>query len=348
MGAWSEYGRLGIWGMWREFFASSSDWVLAVEFAGRRLLVNGRAGSLATGESLGLHEVFSWNSVQGLSVALRAGSEVSASAADLWSLLLHYESAKSDCRPSFCPFSVAGTQGGVDANGLLVSPGQVLVLTGQPGVGKRTLLHGLSLLHAGRLAELQPQSLNHWATPSGGVWIVPELAMLEADVQQRILVEVEKGARLWAATAYDIALLRTRKIISPAFADLVAERRLHLPPVARWSTAETQALVDFWQAFHGQQQARQHANAEFLKQRSLTGAQLSVASILEEGRGLRGVIAEFEKEAIRQAHERVGRSQHKIARLLKVSRGSLQHKLRKYQFESYAPADADNEEETAP
>jgi transcriptional regulator with PAS, ATPase and Fis domain len=89
------------------------------------------------------------------------------------------------------------------------------------------------------------------------------------------------------------------------------------------------------------------ANLEFLKARTVGGAQLSVGSILEEGRGLRGVIAEFEKEAIRQAHARVGRSQHKIANLLKVSRGSLQHKLRKYQLESYAPAEADTEEEGA-
>ncbi|GAB4425952.1 MAG: hypothetical protein OHK0011_07320 [Turneriella sp.] len=197
------------------------------------------------------------------------------------------------------------------------------------------------------MAELEPQSLNHWDTPSGQIWIVPELAMLETDVQLRIRKSVTKGARLWAATAYDVAMLRTRKILHPDFADLVAARRVHLAATARRSEAEIRYFTEFWQALYGRAQSKPQVNLEFLKQRIVSGTQLSVGSILEEGSGLRGVIAEFEKEAIRQAHARVGRSQHKIARLLKVSRGSLQHKLRKYQLESYASTDADTEDEGA-
>ncbi len=104
-------------------------------------------------------------------------------------------------------------------------------------------------------------------------------------------------------------------------------------------------MAAFWRSLHGVRATGAEANLDFQKSRVLGKSSLSVESILEEGRGLRGVIAEFEKQAILKAQARVGRSQHKIANLLKVSRGSLQHKLRKYQLESYASADADTDNE---
>lgn len=348
MDAWSKYRQLGIWGLWREFFsASAREWFLLLQYSDKSFVVNGQLGQVVAHKAADAAEVFSWDSKSGFSLGLYAEAELPQSVTDQWGLLLHYEAVNYGGRPSFCPFMTSLTTSAAEINQLIANPGQVLTMNGQPGVGKRTVLQGLSLLHAGRLAELEPQSLNHWVTPSGDIWIAPELAMLETDVQQRILKGVASGARFWAATAYDIAMLRARKILSPAFAEMVAERRFHLSPVARRGEAELQDFIDFWQAFYGEARVRQPANLEFLKQRTLTGAQLSVGSILEEGSGLRGVIAEFEKEAIRQAHARVGRSQHKIARLLKVSRGSLQHKLRKYQLESYTSADADTEDEGA-
>jgi hypothetical protein len=347
MDTWSKYSQLGIWGLWREFFSAAGAWHISLQFPGFVIVVDGQAGQVTDPESLDSGEVFSWDSGHGLSLSLYAGIDLPRPVADQWHLLLQYESANPDRRPTFCPFIASQDEWANEVNQLLAVPDQVLTLNGQPGVGKRTVLQGLSLLHAGRLAELEPQQLNHWVTPSGDIWIVPELAMLETDVQLRIQKSVARGARLWAATAYDVAMLRARKIIHSAFADLVAGRRVHFAPVARRSENEIRYFTAFWQAFYGQARVRQQANLEFLKHRTLSGTQLSVGSILEEGSGLRGVIAEFEKEAIRQAHARVGRSQHKIARLLKVSRGSLQHKLRKYQLESYASADADTEDEGA-
>ncbi len=346
MDAWSKYRQLGIWGLWRDYFAASSEyWYLLLRYSDKILAVDGRLGQLVAPKDVSAAEIFRWGSGSGFSLSLCAGVELPQAVADQWSLLLHYEAASFDSRPSLCPFIISGS---VEVNQLIADPGQVLLVNGQPGVGKRTILQGVSLLHAGRLAELEPQSLNHWVTPTGDIWIIPELAMLETDVQQRILRSVAAGARLWAATAYDVGMLRAKTILSSSFAEMVADRRFHLAPVTRRSQSEVKDIVDFWKAFYGEARVRQAANLEFLKQRTLMGAQLSVGSILEEGSGLRGVIAEFEKEAIRQAHARVGRSQHKIARLLKVSRGSLQHKLRKYQLESYASADADTEDEGAP
>lgn len=347
MDVWSKYNQLGIWGMWREFFSSAGRWFVSLRFSDFGVVVDGGAGQLTGPESLDCAPVFSWSSENGLFLSLHAGVECPQSVAGSWYLMLHYEAARLDRRPTFCPFIATQDEWAAELNQLLAAPGRILILNGQPGVGKRTLLQGLSLLHVGRLPELEPESINHWIGPSVEIWIVPELAMLETDAQLQIMQSVEQGAWLWAATAYDVAMLRARKIIHPAFADLVSRHLILLAPVARRSENEIQYFTAFWQALYGQPRVRLQANLEFLKARTVGGAQLSVGSILEEGRGLRGVIAEFEKEAIRQAHARVGRSQHKIANLLKVSRGSLQHKLRKYQLESYAPAEADTEEEGA-
>ena len=54
--------------------------------------------------------------------------------------------------------------------------------------------------------------------------------------------------------------------------------------------------------------------------------------VLTEGGGLRGLISGLEKRAIRLAFERVGGSQNKIADYLGISRGSLQHKIKKHKL----------------
>lgn len=173
---------------------------------------------------------------------------------------------------------------------------------------------------------------------------VREVAMLEPDEQQTLVKQAKAGSWVWAATVYDLQMLKSRKILSTALVDLLDGAKYLLPPVAKRDPDELKKLSAFWQSFHGVEKKHTVANLDFQKRRALGLDALSVESILEEGRGLRGVIAEFEKEAILKAHSRVGRSQHKIARLLKVSRGSLQHKLRKYQLESYASPDADSDD----
>lgn len=344
MGVWAKYQQGGLWGAWREFFAGA-PWGVRIDYGGRQCCFSGDSKRPFSAASLPGQEVFRWHSVHGLSLSLWSQTLPSSAEIETWCLLLHYEAARIDCRPTFLPFHLPDTKLGNQLNRALSEPEQVLLFNGQPGSGKRTLLQGLSLLHAGQLPDLEPQAVNHWITPQGDVWVLPEVAMLELDVQAKILKGVRQGARVWAATSYDLEMLRLRKILSTPFCQVLEAARIHLPPASAREEEEVRALVDFWSALYGPAKTTQLMNFAFLKQQTVVGSQLSVGSILEEGRGLRGVIAEFEKEAIRQAYARVGRSQHKIARLLKVSRGSLQHKLRKYQLESYAPADTDTQEQ---
>jgi DNA-binding NtrC family response regulator len=60
--------------------------------------------------------------------------------------------------------------------------------------------------------------------------------------------------------------------------------------------------------------------------------QPSFFNMMENGNNLRGVIKKIEMLAIEYAIKIVGKSQNKIAKFLGISRGSLQHKLKKYGY----------------
>ena len=200
------------------------------------------------------------------------------------------------------------------------------------------------LLHAGIRLPSERLAVVDLMVDDRRAVVVPEVALLEPEEQLALVKSARKGDLLWVATVYDLAMLKSRKIVSPALTDLLEPAKVLLPAVANRDAAELKSFAAFWAALYGVEAAATPANLAFLKQKTVGQVGLSVEAILEEGRGLRGVIAEFEKEAMLKAQARVGRSQHKIARMLKVSRGSLQHKLRKYQLESFESADADTEE----
>jgi hypothetical protein len=343
MQIWSEYQSRGLWGLWcAHFAATGSRFEVALVLDSTERVVAVSESGVAFCPTSTLPQVFDWQSGNGLSVKLFAPSPVTDADAAAWELLLQLEKVGLDIRPSFFPFMPDVPGLATVLNEMLLSPPPVLLLNGQPGVGKRFVLQSLGLLHTGQLPDLDRSPVCQIQHAGGTAWLVPEVALLELKEQQELWKNARTGDTLWVASVYDVGMLSDRKIVHQSLASMLEPQRLLMPALAKREAAELQALTHFWQAFYGQK-SETAANLAFLKKQALGGAGLSVESILEEGRGLRGVVAEFEKEAIRRAHARVGRSQHKIARLLKVSRGSLQHKLRKYQLESYTSSDADNE-----
>ena len=314
-------------------------------FDGRVLAAASSEGVLRGLAALPPGSVFSWESLGGLTLALYADATPSAADAESWQLLLEYESQRPQVQNTFFPFFPSLENVGAELNALIAEPAVVVILNGQPGTGKRSILQSMALFHAGLRVDTRHEVAVSLKTRRGSVVVVPELALLEVAEQQALLRHIKDGGTLWGATVYDMVALKNRKILQPAFADALIAARMLLAPVAKREEAELETMASFWLALHGLQKPGAVANLAFQKARALGKEALSVESILEEGRGLRGVIAEFEKEAILKAQARVGRSQHKIANLLKVSRGSLQHKLRKYQLESYASPDADTDNE---
>ncbi len=64
---------------------------------------------------------------------------------------------------------------------------------------------------------------------------------------------------------------------------------------------------------------------------------MSNGPIQLDGRSLSARIMELEIELIRQAMEKSGYCQVKAAKLLQISRGALQHKLKKYRIGKPSP-----------
>lgn len=344
MDAWLQYQSHGLWGLWKAYFdeqASSFEVVVSYDGLQQAVSVQGQSASLVSRSDL--PEVFTWVSGNGLEVSLRSDKPVSESAAALWQVFFNLERVGVDLRPTFFPFMPAGSGLSRSLNEMLLSQPALVLLNGQPGAGKRFLLQSLCLLRAGWLPDLDNRPVSSIDHAGKTIWVVPEVALLEIDEQQNLWKRARAGDSLWVASVYDIGMLRDKKIVYAALATMLEPARILLPALAKRDANEVQALSQFWQSFYGGRVGATAANLAFLKRQVLGGAGLSVESILEEGRGLRGVVAEFEKEAILKAYAKVGRSQHKISRLLKVSRGSLQHKLRKYQLESYTSSDADND-----
>lgn len=342
MDIWSEYQAGGLWGLWTQYFPAGFS--LGVRGGGTACLFTPKQLRVDSWETGGAEASFYWQAESGFELAIfaeaLAGPEIQAA----WIALLELEARTVDPAPTFLPFLPPVGELSEDLNKLIFEPPPVVILNGQPGTGKGAVLQCLALLHANSLVAIKDGPVAKIKTPGGDIFFIPEVAMLEVDVQQILAKQAKAGARIWGATAYDMAMLKNRKILSGSLVELFEAAKHMLPPVSRRDPEELKKLALFWQALHGVEKKRFVANLDFLKRRALGQDSLSVETILEEGRGLRGVIAEFEKEAILKAYSRVGRSQHKVARLLKVSRGSLQHKLRKYQLESYASPDADTED----
>lgn len=339
MGSWTQYVDSGIWGLWHNFF--HSPYSLKIAWKEAVFCFSSVDGLIE--DKIETAQVFYWESGHGLTLSLHSDESVGQEQQDFWSLLLRYESAKSNLRPTFIPFPLSPQTEALETT--LLTPPPMFLVTGQPGVGKRSLLQNLCLFHLGKAPQLDTQALIRWKVQAIQYVVIAEVAMLEVETQQVFIREAGKGHRVWGATAYDTEMLVRREILLPEFVRLFEKGRVHLPPVSQRDSTELNILMGFWRAFYGELSSVDLPNMGFLKKRALKEEGLSVDSILEEGRGLRGVVAQFEQEAIRQAYRRVGKSQHKIARLLKVSRGSLQHKLRKYQLESYASSNADTDYE---
>jgi hypothetical protein len=339
---WSEYQARGLWGLWASFFdSSSSGFDLWVQCESSQFSFSSKGFSLDLSAPAPSSPAFRWSSAHGLSLMLSGDMAPAPHVDDFWRVLLEYESARSEVGPTFLPFFFPAPGLTEQLNNLIFKPPGVVLLNGQPGTGKLSVLQSLSLLHGQARIDQRSEALIR----QPDACIVPEVALLESSEQQALVKHVRSGGRLWAATVYDIQMLLSRKILNSALVDVLLQNRILLPALSRRDALEVESAATFWRTFYGVAPVKALANLDFHKRRVLGQGALSVESILEEGRGLRGVIAEFEKEAILKAHARVGRSQHKIANLLKVSRGSLQHKLRKYQLESYASSDADTDKD---
>lgn len=226
---------------------------------------------------------------------------------------LFLEARSMGTYPSFLPFFHPIESFTDDLNKALLRSKGVFFLNGQRGTGKRLFCDLHSLLH-------------YNARPADSA-VIPELALLEGSQQNEVLSSIQSSpySPLYICSSYDPMVLAQKKIISRELAHALEPSRVLFRSLERNSLAYD-SIRDFYAAFKVQEMPPQGAvNVD-----ALLSAGFLERRVLLPREQLRDFVAKMETRAIEEAMLEVGLSQHRIARRLGISRGSLQHKLKKY------------------
>ena len=255
--------------------------------------------------------------------------------------------------PSFIPFVLPFDEGVFHINKVLTQKKKYFFLNGQVGTGKHVFIQNYLLYHyretlfTDQLDRSLPLSefTFYDRTAVSGV-IVHELGLLDPGEMMRLEEIVDQTSQdvIFICSAYDPEILLSREIITPKIFEILMGNRVLFPSPQRRVSGAITALQYYVSLKVGQEPGLMHM--EWLK---LNISRYSFADILtalhadmqpigaisemiDAGENLRDIVAKIEYDAIHYAQRVVGSSQNKIAKLLGISRGSLQHKLKKYNF----------------
>ncbi|MCB1201490.1 MAG: hypothetical protein KDK41_12655 [Leptospiraceae bacterium] len=218
--------------------------------------------------------------------------------------------------PTFLPFFHPSRPQDFDMNEALGEPSGLFFLNGQKGTGRFLFVRNHVLLHRKLLIDEQ-QAIRH-------ARFVPEVALLEPAEQLELLALSEKSSEaVYLASLYDPAMLVGRGILLPELAKVIERSRLIFKAVEPGSN-DALKISAFYREFKPEKEyAAEASNIDLLIGGAVSFEQLP-------GEHLREIVQNIEIRAIQKAIGEVGLSQHKIARRLGISRGSLQHKIKKY------------------
>ena len=273
-------------------------------------------------------------------------------------LLLLYEGCNTGLYPTFLPFLYPNSDCLSTVNELLYrQKTQGLVfLNAQKGSGKASFAQCFILLHLKHFLNFNSmkEKINYISieTPElKSILYIPELALLTYSEQFDLIqiLQNEKNALVIIASAYALDVLFNNHIILKDMFFLCQEKRIIIPSL-RKRYPDISAMIDFLcrskinMKALSSQGLKYNDNLDGLK-KSLSAEVIHEArddnnnsikldlSSLENNQSLRDMIAKLEIASIQYAHEKVGDSQNNIADFLGISRGSLQHKLKKYNID---------------
>lgn len=253
--------------------------------------------------------------------------------------------------PSFIPYFLPFDDTVFEINKSLEKKKKLFFLNGQTGTGKKSFIRNhlllnyqISLDFSGK-KSVTYKKLQHKASDLN-ILIVPELALCEEEelVFVENLLENGDNTHIYLCSLYDPDVLHSRGMISSVLRDASIENRIIFPALHRRPSSASQA-VRYYSLIKDVQLPKQIDESWFIKSRLKEGfndvyktlytplyRNTSISDLLAQGKDLRDIVASIEYEAIKFAQRIVGNSQLKIAKLLGISRGSLQHKLKKYDF----------------
>ncbi len=237
---------------------------------------------------------------------------------ELLQLLLQLEAADPELHPTWLPFMLP-LGGDLSSNGSLVEQKRLYFLNGQPGSGKTLFVRCCRMHHRAGQGAGWPTDL-----------LVPEIALLD---EPSLMAALQLPGPIFVGSAYEPGLLVKRGLLANSQAEILQGHRVILHSL-RTAPQISSELEELWRVFKNfpacpagsPGTVQQWKQAYFSNRARIRGW----PAILEKSHDLRGAIDEFERQAVIFAREAAGNSQHKVSRFLGISRGSLQHKLRKW------------------
>ena len=273
-------------------------------------------------------------------------------------LLIEHEALTEKKYPSYFPFLFPMDGILKEANqSILQGDQEIIFLNGQPGTGKKTFFQCYVLFNYNRLIRVEKISKNliEFSIPSDiknvrhhplkNIIFVKEIALLTREQREYILkymIKREKKNLLVCGSAYDPKMLLAKNIIEDDFANICLENRIILPSLKN-RPGEVERILQFFKRTKLRtenftdmipqvQDLENNLNALQKLIYSVSGYNTSYEEAIEKEIDLRDIIADIEISAIKHAREKAGSSQYQVSKLLGISRGSLQHKLRKYKL----------------
>ena len=256
--------------------------------------------------------------------------------------------------PSFLPFFLPGLGNNDTINKSILRNQPSFFLNGQEGTGKSTFIrnyilyqfyrdvgrpHGVSGENYTIDLKVQDKAIC--------IEIISELAMLEIEEQEILATRLNKGESnkyFFICSIYDIELLHEKRMVIDDIYNICRKNRLMFPRVEKRVPEAIKILkyilsakgIDLPEFVINGWQKRAVTKAGFKSMLAQIEPALKEQAALVGHYGkektLRDLIAEVENDSIRFALTVQGNSQNKIAKFLGISRGSLQHKLKKYDF----------------
>ena len=259
--------------------------------------------------------------------------------------------------PTFLPVFLPLDEFNVKINNRISEKSNFFFLNGNPGTGKKTFIQNYISYHfycnidvadiydkaTDNECNFKIQRKNEILTFS----ITKEVALLEQGEQLNLVKKIEaseENSYHFICSNYDPAVLYDRGMLVEEMKILCIDKRVIFQALQKRTTASL-ASVLFYMRSKGlcieDENMRSYVENEKIETgylsiidfwSTLLEKRTSIAGQYRKGRKLRDIVAHLEVESIWYAIYSCGRSQNKIARYLGISRGSLQHKLKKYEF----------------
>lgn len=208
------------------------------------------------------------------------------------------------------------------------------------------------------LANIMQFTENHFF-----VLLIPELLHLERKSQDflydfSVFIHNSNQGVVFIFSSYDLSAIKDPEVLHPELQRMCLDNREIFPSYASlvsrsygkvlleeliedyifydiiYDSEKKEKDNDYWLLFLENKNKKSHTNFQdlFYRNSIYKNENSSINIDISPNSGLRDYIAEAEKKAILFAYENIAKSQQEIADYLGISRGSLQHKLRKYKL----------------